>query len=967
MTKLNNFRLVCTITLVLVVSAVVCAQSSSEKDQKMFDIGVNGVLDKSSETELFGVDFKLIDVRTDSVVKSGEASRQWEEQGRTIKSSSFKIKNIPFQGHYQLIFSCPGYEDSITEIDGTSLDSRQFVLILGNILLERQAKKLKDVEVLASKVKFYHRGDTIVYNADAFVMAEGSMLDDIIRQLPGVELKENGQILVNGQFVESLLLNGKDFFKGKQELMLKNLAAYTVKDIEVYERQEDIDKLLGEGYGKKVLTMDVKLRREYHHNFMGNLEGGYGTENRYLGRLFSMWTSDHARLSLIGNINNMNETRKPGMENTFTPDGIPSGILKTYMGGIEYNAENKKSGWQSNGNVVINRTVLDDCSRTYTTNFLPSGNTFGREFSSKIKRDFKISTNHQFKTMGKWHYIEVHPSFDYNKTRFTSLLGKVVFNAELQNVTYEMIRNLFDGSYVSAAESLLNRELREQLDNGHNLNVMLWSKGRFRLKTGLLQALSYLISGSYSRISNDGFNRFGINLGNSPAFTEASDRYIKNHPNYNYNVKVSVGYSAMPTRNLAVDINYEYSHNEKKSTSDLYSLDQLYPGIGENEIGFLPSYNEYFSTFDPSLSYLDYQTNNLHTLSPNLQWRLGMIGLRIKADVSIERQHIYYFRDNNHHLLSRAKLRPGNMELEVRFPMSKSGNYKGNFYYWLNPKSPNLVNMIDIIDRRDPINVFVGNPNLKNSMVHQFRWRMNGRNQKGNVEQTYMLSSTIYRNLISVGYDYNTETGAKTSWMQNVNGNWSLNAMQQLHWNFGNMKRFFLENTTRLTYVSSVDFFSENRGDPFKNKVNIYGIGEELKFGYSNSGNKAEAFFKGNLHHFSSEMSGFRSFNAGDFNYGLRGILKLPANLQIATDFNIYSRRGYSDSQLNTNNFVWNARLSYAIPKAGITLMADGFDILHNLSDVSYGINAQARTETYYTVLPHYFLFHIQWTFNKKP
>lgn len=967
MTKLKYFRLVYTIILVLTTNIIMFAQSSSENDQKMFDIGIKGILDKLTGTELYGADFKLIDVCTDSVIKSGKASRQWEEQGRIVKTSSFKIKDIPFQGQYQLILSCPGYEDSLMEIDGTALDSKQFVLILEKILLERKAIELKEVTVQASKVKFYHRGDTLVYNADALVMAEGSMLDDVIRQLPGVELKENGQILVNGQFVESLLLDGKDFFKGKQELMLKNLAAYTVKNIEVYERQEDIDKLLGEGYGKKVLTMDVKLKKDYHHNFMGNLEGGYGTENRYLGRLFTMWNSDHARLSLIGNINNMNETRKPGMENSFTPDGIPSGILKTYMGGMEYNVENKKSGWQFNGDVVINRTVLDDGSRTYTTTFLPSGNTFGREFSSKIKRDFKISTNHQFKTMGKWHYIEVHPSFDYNKTRFTSSFEKVVFNTELQNVTSEMIRNLFDGSHVSAVESLLNRELRDQLDNGHNLNAKLWSKGRFRLKTGLMQALSYLISGSYSRISNDGLNRFGINWGNNPTFTEASDRYIKNHPNYNYNVKVSVGYSAMPTRNLAVDINYEYSHNEKKSTSDLYRLDQLYPGIGENEIGFLPSYNEYFSTFDPSLSYLDHQTDNLHTLSPNLQWRHGKIGLHIKADVSVERQYIDYFRDNNHHLLSRTKLRPGNMELEVRFPMNKSGNYKGSFYYWLNPKSPNLVNMIDIIDRRDPMNVFVGNPNLKNSMVHQLRWRMNGRNQKGNVEQTYMLSSNIYRNLLSVGYDYNTETGAKTSWMQNVNGNWSLNALQQLHLDFGSMRKFFFENKTNLTYVSSVDFFSENKGNAFKNNVNIYGAGEELKFGYNNAGNKAEVFFKGNLHHFSSEMSGFRCFNAGDFNYGFRGIVKLPANFQIATDFTIYSRRGYSDSQLNTDNFVWNARLSYAIPKVGITLMADGFDLLHNLSNVSYGINAQARAETYYTVLPRYFLFHIQWTFNKKP
>lgn len=416
MNKLTILKLVFAFTSVLVCSVFSYAQSPTNGDQKTFHIGVKGVLDKLSETELFGAEFKLIDTRTDSVISSGKASRQWEEQGRIVKTSSFKINNIPFRGHYQLVLSCSGYEDNITEIDAASINPKQFFLILENILLDRKARELKEVTVQATKVKFYNRGDTLVYNADAFVMAEGSMLDDIIRQLPGVEFKENGQILVNGEFVESLLLNGKDFFKGKHEIMLKNLAAYTVKNIEVYERQKDIDKLLGEDYGKKILTMDVKLKKDYHHNFMGNLEAGYGTEDRYLGRLFAMWNSDHARLSLIGNVNNMNETRKPGMDQSFTPDHIPSGTQKTYMGGVEYNVENKKSGWQVNGDAVVNRIVLDDGSRTYTTNFLPSGNTFGREFSSKINKDFKISTNHQLKSMGKWHYIEIHPSFDYNNT-----------------------------------------------------------------------------------------------------------------------------------------------------------------------------------------------------------------------------------------------------------------------------------------------------------------------------------------------------------------------------------------------------------------------------------------------------------------------------------------------------------------------------------------------------------------------
>lgn len=962
MTKMIYLRLVCLITLVWATNAPMYARSSYGSDQKTFHIGVKGVFDKITETELSGADFELIDIQTDSVVKKGKALRQWEEQGQIVKSSSFKIKNIPYGNQYELRLSYPGYENCNIAIDTYAVDPRQFVLIIERQFLERTAKNLKEVTVTASKVKFYHRGDTLVYNADAFVMAEGSMLDDIIRQLPGVELKENGRIFVNGEFVESLLLNGKDFFKGNPNMMLKNLAAYTVKDIEVYERQKDIDKLLGDEYGKKILTMDVKLRKEWHHNYVGNLEGGYGTENRYLARLFTMWNSDHARLSLIGNVNNLNETRRPGMEQTFTPDGISSGTLKTYMEGLEYNVENKKSGWQLSGDAVVNRTVLDDVSRTYKTNFLPSGNTFGREFSSKINNDLKISTSHQFKSMGKWHYIEIHPSFTYNKVDYSAALVKAVFDAEFQNVTMEMIRNIFDGFHSIAMKSMINRELQERLDYGHDLNTGLWSNGRFRIKTGLMQSVSYLVSGSYARKSYDVFNRFGINFGNESEFGESSNRCLHNDPDYNYNIKAAVGYQVFPSRNVALDIYYEYSHSESKATSDLYrNQDAL-----QDEIGFLPSYNEYIFSFDPSLSYVDNKTTDLHTLSPNLQWRSGCIAMRLKADVSIERQHIDYLRDNNRHLMSRTKMHPGNMELEIKFPTGKSDKYKGNIYYTLTPKSPELVNMIDITDRRDPMNIFIGNPRLRNSAIHRLRLRIYGRIQS-NIEQSYELNSNIYKNLLSVGYDYNTATGVKTSWIQNVNGNWDLNALQQLHLDFGRMKRFFFENVTRLAYVSSVDFFSENSGATFRNKVNMYGCGEELKIGYNNSVNKAEIFFKGNLHHYDGDMSGFLSFNAGDFNYGMRGILKLPANFQIATDFTIYSRRGYADNLLNTDNYVWNARLSYSIPKAGITLMADGFDLLHNLSNVSYRINAQARTETYRNVLPRYFLFHIQWSFNKKP
>lgn len=98
-------------------------------------------------------------------------------------------------------------------------------------------RKLGTAMVTATRVKFYTKKDTLVFNADAFQMAEGSMLDALIKQLPGVELKDDGQIFVNGKYVESLLLNGENFFDRNRNVMLENLPTYMVNNVKVYEKQ----------------------------------------------------------------------------------------------------------------------------------------------------------------------------------------------------------------------------------------------------------------------------------------------------------------------------------------------------------------------------------------------------------------------------------------------------------------------------------------------------------------------------------------------------------------------------------------------------------------------------------------------------------------------------------------------------------------------------------------------------------
>ncbi|MDE7118341.1 MAG: hypothetical protein K2O61_06840, partial [Bacteroidaceae bacterium] len=167
---------------------------------------------------------------------------------------------------------------------------------------------LGEVMVTATKVKMFYRGDTLVYNADAFNVSDGSMLDALIKQMPGTELTKQGEIFVNGKKIDNLLLNGKDFFRGNNKLMLENLPYYTVKDIKVYDRTTEKAMALHDDKAKKDFVMDVNLKKEYSKGYMANVEVGAGTEDAYLNRLFGLRFTDVSRFAIVGGMNNLNMT-----------------------------------------------------------------------------------------------------------------------------------------------------------------------------------------------------------------------------------------------------------------------------------------------------------------------------------------------------------------------------------------------------------------------------------------------------------------------------------------------------------------------------------------------------------------------------------------------------------------------------------------------------------------------------------
>lgn len=212
------------------------------------------------------------------------------------------IRTYPYDGNALFHFSLPaktqniilraeqtGYEPSYVSMK-VKYYKREKEVYAPWINLKKKSHVLEqsidEVVVTASKVQLVWHGDTLVYNADAFNVPQGSMLDGLIRQLPGVTLKENGEILVNGRRVDYLTLNGTDFFKGNNKMMLDNLPYYTVKNIKVYDKSTDVSQFLGYDAERKDYVMDVVLKREYSVGLTANVEAGGGTAERWIARLW---------------------------------------------------------------------------------------------------------------------------------------------------------------------------------------------------------------------------------------------------------------------------------------------------------------------------------------------------------------------------------------------------------------------------------------------------------------------------------------------------------------------------------------------------------------------------------------------------------------------------------------------------------------------------------------------------------
>ena len=889
----------------------------------------------------------------DSTVVDTTTCQGW--QGSYI--ARFEVEAKPAQ--YIVKAECEGYATNFLNYEIKRI-ARNKAFKMPDLNLKKLADSdiykevdLDGVVVTGTKVKFTYRGDTLVYNASAFNVPDGSMLDALVRQLPGAEIKSNGDIYINGKKIDYLTLNGKDFFKGNNKIMLDNLPHYTVQDLKVYHKSTEKSRLMGKEVEKKDYVMDVELKREYNRGYISNAELAGGTHERYMARLFGLYYDDYTRFSVFGNVNNVNENRSPGREGDWSPSNSPQGQLITKQIGTSLSTQNKAGSLREQFDASASWNDVTDITRSSSEQFASAGNIFNRSNSTSVQKEFRLYANNQIT------YTDENSFYLMSTTSFNH--GNGTSNSSSERATFDSEDKMNAGSATNRSLTLGMSKFRTTTLNE---NFM------FGFKFPWGDAIGFILNGSYtSNKPQDSFN-----LSDNEYLHENKNDlrhvYADNHSNsYNYGAAVEYG---IQLDNWRIGLNQKYSQNLLSTNMLNYRLERLgglYNCFDKQQLDRLPT------TRDSLLLALDMRNSKTYRLltrqytgEPALTYNHNNTYFSLKLPYRLVRERINY---NCASVDTTAVRRKWLVEPSLVF--NKWNNkFEVSASYSLSSSQPSMESLMPIDNDINPLARRVNNPNLKTSVTHNINSYVSfGFENKSCL--SIGVNGSVYTDMIGTRTTYNTQTGAYAYMNDNVHsGNWTLNPYVVYSGKLDKKGLFGIETRLSLDYTKSTDFdiaydADINNAASTLSRVYTSILRDYLKLSFQKGDLSLALVADAQWRNSTSNRDNFQTLNAYDYNYGMTLSYKLPLGIQLASDLKQYSRRGYGDSSMNTDDLVWNASLARSFCKGRLTLTAEGFDILHQLSNTTYTVNAQGRTEVWRNTIPNYVMMHVAYKLTKMP
>ena len=803
--------------------------------------------------------------------------------------------------------------------------------------------ELKEVVVKATRVKMFYRGDTLVYDATAFKLPDGSMLDALIRQMPGVTMNDGGEIFVNGRKVDELMLGSRSFFKGNRKVLLENLPYYTVQNIKVYDKQSDMSKALGYDVDAKSFVMDVNLKQEYQRGYIANAEAAAGTNDRWLARAFALGFSDHYRFTLLGNVNNVNESRHIGESGNWTPATMPKNMLTTrsVAGEIDYHAKEDKV----KNNLTASYTSTTDVSesRSRYEQFL-QGLT-----PTSLTESFSRASNRQWNarnafTLTKPFYLYAVADFSYSKN-------------------HGAFSSMFDQWNDTLTASQRNRGFNE----GKAWNGSMEAQGAFNVGKNQ-QHINFYVRAQHSENESGSAMRYSTRQYVNPQQTvqhnvdDISNRTTWGAASLNYNMKLfkgvemQVGESVNLVRIDAHD--YLYHPDTLLLASQIDALTAI--------TDFNNSYDSRTNAVENTVG-LSFSGKGKYKMNPNAPFTIDYQRWNVGISVPIRHESLDYQRGRLD-TLARQNTMFVNTSASFRHA-SEDGKQDFRIHASHKRSAANLSDRITYRDDSQPLVVKLGNPDLKSFVTSNFG--IDYSNKAGRNQQQWHVgtSADIYHRQTAQSASYDPVSGVYTYQPMNVSGAYRLNAKFDFSRTIDKNRYWSWQTNADAGYHHSIDHaMLTGMTASEENVVNTLTLhdGAYIQFNKGTLNIRATGDIR--WRHSEGKMYDFETLNATDFQYGLSARYTLPRlNTTLSADGNMYSRRGYGSPDLNTDDFVLNASVSQPFFKGKLIARIEAFDLLHQLSNTQYTVNAQGRTETWYRSLPHYVMAHIVYHWNKNP
>lgn len=717
---------------------------------------------------------------TDKTTKEGLISATVQLVASDGKSS---YTSTDLNGNFQFKKLQPGtYTLQVTYVGYKSYKAKQ-TLSEGQekrvkIEMSEDAQLLGEVSVQGRATRAEQQGDSLLYNAEAFQVMMGSSAEDLLAKMPGIVV-EGGTIQAQGEQVQKVLVDGKEFFDGDVNLAIKNLPSDVIASIEVFDKKSEQAEFTGFDDGEEIKTINIVTKSGFRQGTFGEVSGGYGTDDRYKVNGNLNFFNDDRRISVLGMSNNVNQQNfsqedlagvmsagnsgrgrggrggggggQPGAPGGGNASnfmvGTLGGVTSANGFGLNY-VDQWGEKWKMTGSYFFNQSdnlTQQQTDREYFESVLP-GMTYSEYQENSMK-----NWNHRF-----------NMKLDYQMTERTSLQFRPTLSFQ-NNDSYGLLQgqNLVNGTTDSETETTSMGK-----SNAYNIGADLMLRHRF-LKEG--RTLSLMLSGKMSNTDSDTYTDY-LNMLYGLELSQVTDDYSqwKQTMNRQYTLRSNLSYTEKLTDNLQLQLGYKMSYTDSendKKTYDRSAVTDLYDQLDESLS------NEYQS------GYLT-QAGNV-----GLRYRAGKLSAMLGVDAqwaNLKGDLVYPQPDGLSHKY--FSVLPS---FTLRYSLDQTNSFQ--LRYRSRSSSPSVTDLQNVIDNSNPLFLSAGNPNLDQQVSHTANLRYLRTTKSGHtfiamvgatIQQDYVADSTfVAREDIALSPTVTLNKGSQFTRPVNLDGYYSLQSM----------------------------------------------------------------------------------------------------------------------------------------------------------------------------------------------